>query len=135
MGHPDLIQALVRVKNSFNSYPLDRLAILGAVAAIKDKAYFDKTRAKIIESREYLMAALKNNHFKVLPSSTNFVFASHPDVKAQTLYQSLKEQGILVRHFNQDRISDFIRITIGTRKECEQFIASVKSLLGNNSLI
>ncbi|HEX5565199.1 MAG TPA: histidinol-phosphate transaminase, partial [Sporosarcina sp.] len=101
IGHPDLIEAVVRIKDSFNSYTIDRLAIAGATAAFKDGAYFDKTIMKIKETRSRFIEAMKGMGFHVLPSQANFVFVSHSDMAASDLYRQLKEEGILVRHFNQ----------------------------------
>lgn len=114
VGHPDLIEALERIKNSFNSYPLDRAAIAGASAAFDDRAYFDATRQKVIDSREQLTAQLQAKGFEVLPSAANFIFARHPQHDAAELAARLREQGVIVRHFKQARIAQFLRITIGT---------------------
>ena len=117
VGHPDLIEALERIKNSFNSYPLDRMAIAGAAAAFEDKAYFEQTCQRVIESREAVVAGLEKLGFEVLPSQANFVFARHPDKDAATLAAGLREQGVIVRHFKQQRIAQFLRITIGTPEQ------------------
>lgn len=119
-GSRHLIEALERVKNSFNSYPLDKLALAGAVAAYEDTAYFEETRQAVIQSRESLTLALQLQGFKVLPSATNFVFARHPKHEAATLAQRLRESGILVRHFPKPRIDQYLRISIGTPEQCEQ---------------
>jgi len=114
VGHPDLIEALERIKNSFNSYPLDRMAIVGAAAAFADRAYFGETCRKVIDSREELVAELTARGFEVLPSAANFIFARHPQQDAGELAARLREQGVIVRHFKQPRIAQFLRITIGT---------------------
>jgi len=114
VGHPDLIEALERIKNSFNSYPLDRMAIVGAAAAFEDKAYFQATCRKVIDSREALVEQLVGKGFEVLPSAANFIFARHPQHDAAQLAARLREQGVIVRHFKQERIAQFLRITIGT---------------------
>ncbi|MEC4874322.1 histidinol-phosphate transaminase [Pseudomonas sp. NC26] len=114
VGHPDLIEALERIKNSFNSYPLDRMAIVGAAAAFEDKAYFEETCRKVIDSREALVEQLTAKGFEVLPSAANFIFARHPQQDAAELAARLREQGVIVRHFKQQRIAQFLRITIGT---------------------
>lgn len=114
VGHPDLIEALERIKNSFNSYPLDRMAIVGAAAAFADRAYFDDTCRKVIDSREQLVTELVARGFEVLPSAANFIFARHPQHDAGELSAKLREQGVIVRHFKQPRINQFLRITIGT---------------------
>lgn len=114
VGHPDLIEALERIKNSFNSYPLDRMAIVGAAAAFEDQAYFEQTCRQVIESREALVEQLLAKGFEVLPSAANFIFARHPQQDAAQLAARLREQGVIVRHFKQARIAQFLRITIGT---------------------
>lgn len=129
-GHADLIEALNRVKDSFNSYPLDRLAQVAAQAAYEDDAYFDATRHKVIGSRERLTQALKGLGFDVVPSAANFVFARHPAHDAATLAARLKEQEIFVRHFKLPRIDQHLRITVGTDAECDTFVAALRDLLG-----
>jgi len=114
VGHPELIEALERIKNSFNSYPLDRMAIVGAAAAFEDQAYFEETCRKVIDSRETLVEQLVAKGFEVLPSAANFIFARHPQQDAAQLAARLREQGVIVRHFKQARIAQFLRITIGT---------------------
>ena len=117
VGHPDLIEALERIKNSFNSYPLDRIAIAGAAAAIADQAYFAQTCQQVINSRETLIVELQSRGFNVLPSAANFIFVRHPQHDAATLAASLREQGVIVRHFKQARIEQFLRISIGTAEQ------------------
>ena len=129
MGHADLIEGLDRVKNSFNSYPLDRLAQAGATAAIEDEAYFEQTRQKVIASRERLTEQLTSLGFQVLPSKANFVFARHPARDGAFLAQALRQRNIIVRHFAKPRISDFLRITIGTDDECSQLVDALGDIL------
>ncbi|WP_454254569.1 histidinol-phosphate transaminase [Pseudomonas sp. Marseille-Q8238] len=117
IGQPELIEALERVKNSFNSYPLDRAAIVGAAAAFDDREYFEATCAKVIASRESVVAGLQALGFEVLPSAANFVFARHPEHDAAELAAGLRERSVLVRHFKQARIAQFLRITIGTPEQ------------------
>jgi histidinol-phosphate aminotransferase len=119
VGHPALIEALARVKDSFNSYPLDRLAIVGATAAIDDQAYFEQCCQAIIATRTTLTAELESLGFEVLPSAANFIFVRHPHHDAATLARQLREQNIIVRHFKLPRIDQFLRITIGTEAECK----------------
>jgi len=128
VGHPDLIEALNRVKNSFNSYPLDRLALAGAKAAYEDEAWFRKCCDGVISERERVAAALEGLGFEVLPSKANFIFARHKDQPGEVLAKSLREQGIIVRHFNKPRISEFLRITIGTVDQNDALIAGLESL-------
>lgn len=129
MGQRELIEALERVKDSFNSYPLDRLAIAGAVAAIEDREYFDDTRSRIISTREKLTGALQELGFDVLPSQANFVFARHPGRDGAELSLLLRERGILVRHFKLPRIDQFLRISIGTDDQCGELVGALKTIL------
>ncbi|RXZ31105.1 histidinol-phosphate transaminase [Oxalobacteraceae bacterium CAVE-383] len=119
LGHPDLIDALERVKNSFNSYPLDRIAIAGATASINDEAHFETTRQAVIASRGRLVSRLQQLGFEVLPSAANFVFARHPGHDASALAAYLRGEKIIVRHFSQPRIKQFLRITIGSDADCD----------------
>lgn len=128
VGHPDLIEALERIKNSFNSYPLDRMAIAGAAAAFEDKAYFEQTCQRVIESREAVVAGLEKLGFEVLPSAANFVFARHPGKDAANLAAGLREQGVIVRHFKQQRIAQFLRITIGTPEQNQALLDALQGL-------
>ena len=130
VGDASLIDALERVKNSFNSYPLDRLAIVGAVAAIEDDDYFGETCKQVISSREQLAEQLEALGFSVLPSTANFVFVTHPDHDAVRLSVGLREQGVIVRHFKQSRIDQYLRITIGLPEQNQQLLMLLKELLG-----
>jgi histidinol-phosphate aminotransferase len=125
----DLVEALERVKNSFNSYPLDRLAIAGAVAAIGDRKHFEQTRQAVIRSREALRSALLALAFDVLPSAANFVFARHPQHDAGGLAAALRERGILVRHFRLPRIDQYLRITIGNPEQCARLLEALREIL------
>lgn len=129
IGHAELIEALERVKNSFNSYPLDRLAIVGASAALDDKGYLEKTRCAVMESREKLVSNLETLGFEVIPSAANFIFARHPEHDAAQLASELRQRKVIVRHFKQARISQYLRITIGTEEECGRLIGSLKEIL------
>ncbi len=129
LASPVLIDGLERVKNSFNSYPLDSFAIKAAVAAVEDRDYFVKTRQAIIDSREWLTDELQQLGFEVLPSKANFLFASHLDRDSAELYEQLRAQGILVRYFNKPGIDRYLRITVGTREEVSTLISVLKELL------
>jgi histidinol-phosphate aminotransferase len=133
VGHPELIEALERIKNSFNSYPLDRLALVGAAASIKDKTYFEQTCQQVIATREQFVIDLQALDFQVLPSSANFVFARPPSGKAEALYLALKQEGILVRHFKKPRIHEYLRISIGTDAEMQALVAKLKLLLAKQA--
>lgn len=129
LGQEHLIEGLNRIKNSFNSYTLDRLALIGAKAAIEDVEYFQSTTEKIITTRERITSELRNLGFYVLNSQANFIFISHHQLPASKLYEDLKRQGIYVRYFNQPRIQDFVRVTIGTDQEMDVFLEAVKKFL------
>jgi len=129
IGQRPLIDALERVKDSFNSYPLDRLAQAAATAAWKDRDWFEATRSRIIMSRNQLTTDLTELGFEVLPSAANFVFARHPKHDGAKLAASLRSEAILVRHFNKPRISDYLRITVGTEDECKRLIEVLRKIL------
>ena len=123
LGHPDLIEALTRVKDSFNSYPVDRLAEAGAIAAMQDVDYFEEIREKVIAARDSLVKQMEAIGFVILPSGANFILAKHPSIDGETLAQKLREQRIIVRHFKKPkRIAPFVRITIGTELEMAQLL-------------
>jgi histidinol-phosphate aminotransferase len=126
LGQKHLIDALRRVKDSFNSYPLDRLAVAGAVAAIDDEAYFQKTCAAVISNRQWLVDELIASGFSVLPSSANFVFATHPQRDAKQLQAALRSQGVLVRYFDKPRIDQYLRITVGSRDDCQLLMNAIR---------
>ena len=123
-----LIEALRRVKNSFNSYPLDILAQSGAMAAYRDDAYFRECCERVVASRENLASALAGLGYEVLPSAANFLLVSPPGGDAASLFERLRGRGILVRHFAQPRIDRFLRISIGTEAECEALLRSLAEL-------
>ncbi|WP_294392554.1 histidinol-phosphate transaminase [uncultured Clostridium sp.] len=133
MGNAQLIEGLNRVKNSFNSYTIDRLALAGAMESIRDDDYFNETRNKIMKTREETVRKLEELDFKVLKSQANFIFIKHNHAKGQYLYEELKNNGILVRHFNRDRIEDYLRVTIGTDQEMDVLIEKLKYILKINS--
>ncbi|CDZ94319.1 histidinol-phosphate transaminase [Pseudomonas saudiphocaensis] len=130
VGHPDLIEALERIKNSFNSYPLDRIAIAGAAAAFEDREYFEQTCRQVIASRDSVTEALTALGFAVLPSAANFIFACHPAHDAAALAAALREDGVIVRHFKLPRIDQYLRITIGTTEHNQALLDSLAKILG-----
>jgi len=129
IGHPDLIEGLERVKNSFNSYPLGRMAIAGAAAAMDDVEYFKATTQKVIQSREALVKELQALGFDVLPSAANFIFARHPKRSGKELMTALRERSVIVRHFNSPRIAEFLRITIGNPEQNAALLKALKEIL------
>lgn len=121
MGSAELIEGLHRVKDSFNSYPIDRFASAGAIAAMQDVAYFNETRHRVIETRERLAISMESMGFNVLPSTANFIFATHPQHDAAEISAKLRAHGVIVRHFKTpERIAQFLRISIGTDEETDQ---------------
>jgi len=129
VGSAELIDGLERVKNSFNSYPIDRLASAGAVAALEDTEYFEKTRQAVIETRSRMTAGLESLGFEVLPSAANFVFARHPSEDAASLAAALRERSIIVRHFRHARIDQFLRITVGTDEQVDLLLKGLAEVL------
>lgn len=129
LAQPHLISALETVKNSFNSYPLDRFAQACAVASFEDDAYFQAQCQRIIASRQQLIEQMSQLRFKVIPSQANFIFAEHAERSAATLAQALRAQGIIVRHFNRPRIDNYLRITIGTDDQNARFVHALQDIL------
>jgi histidinol-phosphate aminotransferase len=129
LGQPELIEGLNRVKNSFNSYPVGRLTSAAAIASLNDENYFQQCRARIMTTRNWLDNELVNLGFEVLPSSSNFLFAQHKLHSASGLYLELKNAGILVRHFESERIDNYLRISIGSEQECTALINTLKQLI------
>ena len=132
LGHPNLIAALRCVRDSFNSYPLDRLAQAGALAALQDRAYFRETRQKVIAVREQFAPRFRELGFQVCESSANFLFMSHPAVPAKELLDGLRARGILVRWWDRPRIRNYLRVTVGTGGEMEALYRALTELTGND---
>lgn len=122
IGNEDLIQGLCRVRDSFNSYTLDRLALAGAAAAVLDVPYYKGINRKIIATRDRVSAALTSLGFETIPSSANFIFTRSPDRTGAELFTVLRDKGMLVRHFNKPRIADFLRVSIGTDEDMDTFL-------------
>jgi histidinol-phosphate aminotransferase len=129
LGSKELIEGLERAKNAFNSYPLDRLAIAGAVAAIRDEAYFQSTCKKVMETRERTVVALSKMGFSVVPSRANFIFVRHTGIQARELYARLRKEKILVRYFDKPRINEYLRVTIGTDADMQTFIETTAQIV------
>jgi histidinol-phosphate aminotransferase len=130
IGHAQLIEALNRVKDSFNSYPLDRLAQAGALAAIEDAAHVEANCRRVIASRVGLAAALEGIGFEVVPSAANFVLARYPGRDGAELTAQLRERGIIVRHFRAPpRIAPYMRVTVGTDSQCDALISALRKIL------
>jgi histidinol-phosphate aminotransferase len=131
LGDEGLIEALRRIKDSFNSYPLGRIAQAGAVASVRDDSYFRESCARVVANREAMTGALAGLGFEVLPSSANFVFARHPAMSGAALAAGLRERAVLVRHFAKPRTEAYLRITVGTEADTARLIAAAAEVLGN----
>ena len=129
LGNATLIEALERVKNSFNPYSVDRLAELAATAAIEDSDYFNHCRQKIIDTREWTAAQLQALGFEILPSMANFIMAKPDGVTAEILFAQLREHKILVRYFQKPRIDEYLRISIGTDQEMQALMTVLQRIL------
>lgn len=132
MGNPELIRAMNDVRYSYNSYPMTRLSVALGKAALEDETYFRETVAKVVETREWTKKELKRLGFSFRDSQTNFIFAAHESVPAQTIFDALREKHIFVRHFGQKRIENYLRISIGTQAEMERFIRETEQILAQN---
>lgn len=129
MGNPELIKAMNYVRFSYNSYPMTRLSVTLGIAAIEDEDYFRKTTGQIVETREWTKERLTELGFSFGDSKTNFIFAKHATVDAEEIFAKLREKHIFVRHFNSERIKNYLRISIGTREEMEKLIDELKYIL------
>lgn len=130
LGSADLIEALTRVKDSFNSYPIDRFASAGAIAAMEDDAYFKSTCSKVVATRKSLVKDLMDLGFQILPSGANFIFAKHQVKDGAELTAFLRRKNIIVRHFKlPSRIAPYIRITIGTDEQSKKLITALSEML------
>ena len=141
IGNSELIEGLCRVRDSFNSYTVDRLALAGAEAAVSDASYYDEINRRVIATRERVTKILRGNGFIVLPSAANFIFVkapnktsvakSEPCISGADLMAALRERGILVRHFNKNRIADYLRVSIGTDEEMDAFLEACAAIIAN----
>src|SRR6201747_2729954 len=131
IGDAALIEALPRLKDSFTPYPLGRPAQAGAIAALEDEAYFQQSRARVIEGRERLTLGLLRLGFDVLPSSANFVFARHPAHAGGRLATALRERAVIVRHFAAPRLADYLRITVGSDGQIDRLLSALSEILGS----
>ncbi|MBL6614872.1 MAG: histidinol-phosphate transaminase [Reyranella sp.] len=129
LGDAGLVEALTRVKDSFNSYPLGRIAQAGATASLRDDAYFRETCARVVAGREAMARELAKLGFVVLPSATNFVFARHPARGGAELASALRDRAVLVRHFNKPRTAPWLRITVGTADDTTRLVAALADIL------
>lgn len=129
LGSKELIEGLTKVKNSFNSYTVDRLSIAGAKAAFEDEKYFQETRQKIIRTRNRITLCLESMGFKVVDSKANFIFITHPNARASALFQNLRDRGVLVRYFAKERIDNYLRVSIGSDRDMDTFLNVLEDIL------
>lgn len=130
MANPVLIKYLNDVKYSFNSYTMDRITIAAATAAVKDRDYFAETTAKVIKTREWTKNELAGLGFEFGDSKSNFIFARHPKMSGQVLFEKLKAEQVFVRHFSKpERIADYLRISIGTDQQMQKLISILERIL------
>ena len=129
-ANEQIIEDLEKIKYSTNPYNINRLTQIAGAAALKNQAYFDRNSKKIAETREYVKNELIGLEFTVTDSKANFLFAKSDKISGKELYLSLKERGVLIRHFESKRIKDFNRITIGSRVEMEIFLKEVREIIG-----
>ncbi|WP_446899403.1 histidinol-phosphate transaminase [Clostridium sp. LBM24168] len=129
MGQEELIDGLNRIKNSFNSYTVDRIANAAAVSAIEDDAYFKKCTVRIINTREKVTVKLNKLGFKVIPSKANFIFINHPFYRADVLFKELRKKGVLVRYFNKKKIDNYLRVSIGSEEDMKFFISVLEQIM------
>ena len=130
MANPVLIKYLNDVKYSFNSYTMDRITIAAATEAVKDRDYFAETTAKVIKTREWTKNELAGLGFEFGDSKSNFIFARHPKMSGQALFEKLKAEQVFVRHFSKpERIADYLRISIGTDQQMQKLISILERIL------
>ena len=129
LGNKSLIDALIRIKDSVNSYTIDRLALAGAQAAFEDNTYFNEVTSKIIATRQNVSEKMERLGFNVLPSQANFIFVTHEEQDASILYDKLKKAGVLVRYFNTPKIDNYLRITIGTDLQMDRLLVNLQRII------
>lgn len=134
ISNPELIRCLNDVKYSFNSYTLNQPSIYCGAEALRDRTYFQSTVDRIVKTREWTKEELKTLGFTFPDSRANFIFATHPEVDAEELFEALKKAGIYVRHWNGERIRQYLRITIGTREEMERFFSFLKDYITGGTI-
>jgi len=134
-GSEEIIRDINRIKYSFNPYNLNRLSILAGAAAIRDREYFDGCIGKIKDTRKKFVEDMEGLGFSIVPSLANFVLAHHDKISGEEYYRALRSRNILVRHFSDERIKDYVRVTIGREDEMEALISATKELLGKGGII
>ncbi|MGB2104099.1 MAG: pyridoxal phosphate-dependent aminotransferase, partial [Luminiphilus sp.] len=129
IAQPDLIEGLIRVKDSFNSYPLDALAQAAAAAAIQDTQWLENASREVREVREVMSAGLRAIGFEVLPSQANFIFTEHQSLAGRQIFDALRARDILVRRWDKERIENWLRISVGTMAQAEQLLVVMREIV------
>jgi histidinol-phosphate aminotransferase len=129
IAQPDLIEGLIRVKDSFNSYPLDAVAQAAAAAAIQDTQWLENASQEVREVREVMSAGLRTIGFEVLPSQANFIFTQHKSLPGKKVFDALRARDILVRRWDKERIENWLRISVGTMAQAEQLLAVMREIV------
>ena len=129
VANPELVNIVTTVKNSVNHFPIDAVAQVSGTAACRDVSYYVETSRKVAEERDKFYNFLQDKGFYVLKSQTNFLFARHPEINGDELYQKVKQQGLLIRHFATKGIEDFVRITIGTPEQMSELKKAIEGIL------
>ncbi len=129
IGNKELIRDLNRIKNTTNPYNINRLSMAAAEEAVQSRSYYESCIEKVKQSREKTKQALRGLGFLVTDSQANFLFASHPKISGKALYEALKQRGILVRHFDRERIRAYVRITIGTQEQMEALLTACQAII------
>jgi histidinol-phosphate aminotransferase len=133
IGDAALVEGLCRVRDSFNSYTVDRLALAGGTAAVQDAAYYDAINRRVIATRERVTAVLRGLGFEVLPSSANFMFIRQGGIVGARFFAALRERGILSRHFKHERIANYVRVSIGTDMDMDVFLEACQGIIKSGS--
>ncbi|MDQ0352195.1 histidinol-phosphate aminotransferase [Alkalibacillus filiformis] len=131
IGQEELIEGLERIKNSFNSYTINRVSLAGAEAALRDDAYYQETLERVINTRVWFKQSLEELGFEVLDSKANFLFVKPVRVEAEWLYLTLKERGFYIRYFDKSKVRGYVRISVGTDEEMERLLNEISNLLKN----
>ena len=129
IGCKALIQDLNTLKYSTNPYNINRMTMAAGIGALEDEDYFTRNCAAIVENRRFAAEELKKLGFEMTDSKTNFLFARHPSIPGKELYQALKNRGVLVRHFDDPKLTDYNRITVGSRQQMQTLITTIQTIL------
>ena len=129
ISNPTLIKYLNDAKYSFNSYTMNQTSLVAGVESVKDKAYFEETVHKIVETREWAKGEFAKLGFEFPDSKANFIFVKHPKYDAKELFEALKARDIYVRFWGSERIEQYLRVTVGTREEMEALFAFLRDYM------